>query len=127
MRSRHFALAGDISSLSRYVATPPDVVLGASTPSEKIYSFLLNDLAKASANNYSHGQTIASQAPDGLTAEGSCWEEKSIHEAIPRRLKIEGRRWKIAPVPHEASLYLRSSILDPLRLPSWVNHQSIHS
>jgi hypothetical protein len=49
--------------------------------SEKIYSFLLKDLAKASADNRSHGHSIAYQAADGLQARGSCWEEKSIHEA----------------------------------------------
>lgn len=85
---------------------PPDAVREAARPSEKIYSFLLNDLAKASASNYSHGQAIASQAPDGLKAEGACWEEKSIHEAIQRGLRIEGRRLKIAFVERKATLYL---------------------
>lgn len=111
MRSRYIASAVDISPLSRYVAMPPDAVWEASTPSEKIYSFLLNDLAEASANNYSLGQTIATQAPDGLKARGSCWEEKSIYEATRRGFKIEGRRFKIAFVTRKATLYLRFPIL----------------
>jgi hypothetical protein len=69
MRSPYFAWTGDMSSLSRYVATPPDAVREVARPSEKIYSFLLKDLARASANNYGHGQAIASQAPDGLKAK----------------------------------------------------------
>jgi hypothetical protein len=48
-----------MSSLSRYVATPPGTVRRAAKPSEKIYSFLLKDLAEASADKRSHGQLIA--------------------------------------------------------------------
>jgi hypothetical protein len=47
----------------------------------------LKELAKASASKYSRGRAIASQAPDWLMAKGSCWEEKSIHEAIRRGLR----------------------------------------
>ena len=85
----------------------------AATPSEKFYSFFLKDLAKVSADNHNHGQAIARQAPDGLKATGSCWEEKSIHEATRRGLRIDGRRWKIASVRlgRPSILDLRSSIL----------------
>jgi hypothetical protein len=87
----------------------------------------LKDLAEASADNRIHGHSIAYQAPDGLQARGSCWEEKSIHEAIRRGLRIEGRRLKIAWLPRKATLYLRSSVVDPLRAPSRMYLKSVHS
>jgi hypothetical protein len=47
MCSLYFAWAGDMSPLSRHVATPPKAVREAAKPSEKIYSFLLKGLARA--------------------------------------------------------------------------------
>jgi hypothetical protein len=91
MRSRYVARGGEISPLSRYAARPLDVSREAATPSENIYSFPLNELAEVSADNHSHGQAIACQAPDGLKARGSCWEEKSIHEAT-RSLRSGAKR-----------------------------------
>ncbi|HEV2669398.1 MAG TPA: hypothetical protein VG324_31055, partial [Blastocatellia bacterium] len=64
----------------------------ASTLSEKIYSFFLKDLAKASADNHDNGQAIAHRTPDGLQAKGICWEETSIHEVRRRGLRGECRR-----------------------------------
>jgi len=76
---------------SRYVVKPPNAGSEATSLSEKIYSFFLKGLAKASVDNHNHGQAIALQAPDGLQAEGFCWEEKSIHEVTRRGLRVEGR------------------------------------
>jgi hypothetical protein len=84
-----------MSPLSRYVATPPDAVREASSPSEKIYSFLLKDLAEASANNFNYGQAIARPPAKWVNGKGSCWEEKSIHEATRRGSRIKDQRSKM--------------------------------
>src|SRR5262245_61783814 len=108
MRSPYFACAGDISPLSRHVATPPNAVREAAKPSEKIYSFLLKDLAEASANNYNYGQAIAGPPAKWVNGKSSCWEEKSIHEATRIGSRIKDRRWKIASVALKGP-----SIFDP--------------
>jgi len=105
----------EISPFSRHVATPSDEFGGAATPSEKIYSFFLRDLAKASADKNNYGQTIACPPGRWVNGIGSCWEEKSIHEATRRGSGIKDGRWKIASVALKAALYLRSPKLDPLR------------
>jgi hypothetical protein len=75
----------------------------------------LKDLAEASADNRSHGHSIAYQAPDGLQAKGSCWEEKSIHEAT--RSLTKWRKEK------------KSAVNDITRVASsdFVDESSIHS
>jgi hypothetical protein len=92
MRSRYFAMAGDMSSLSRYVATPPDAVREAAKPSEKIYSFLLKDLAKASANKNGHGQAIASQTIYGLMATGHLLGRKINPRSHTKRIEDRGSK-----------------------------------
>jgi len=79
----------EISPFSRHVATPPDEFGRVATPSEKIYSFFLSDLAKASADNYNYGQPIACPPAKWVNGKGSCWEEKSIHEATRRGKRVE--------------------------------------
>jgi len=116
-----------MSSLSRYVATLPEAVKEAAEPSEKIYSFLLKDLAKASANNHSHGQAIASQAPYGLKAKALAGKKNQSTKPYEKDWGSKVEDGKIASVAFKAALYLRSSMLDPFRRPSWMNHQSIHS
>jgi hypothetical protein len=54
---------------------------------KKNYSLFLNDLAEAAACKRGHGQAIACYPPDGLQAEGLCWEEKSIHEVTRSHTK----------------------------------------
>src|SRR5215510_9816787 len=61
--------------------------------------------------------------PDGLMAialAGKKNQSTKPHEE-GRGSKIEDRI-----VALKAALYLRSSMLDPLRAPSWAHHQSIH-
>jgi hypothetical protein len=57
----------------------PGVGVEASAPQEKFYSLFLNGLAEAMEGNHNRGQPIACQAPDGVTANGFCRVEKSIH------------------------------------------------
>src|SRR5262249_30317460 len=56
-----------------------------------------------------------------VKGNSSCWEEKSIHEATRRGLRIEGRRLRIASVPRKATLDPRSSS------GAFVDESSIHS
>jgi hypothetical protein len=54
--SRNIARPHDISSLSRYVATPPDAGSKAAAPPEKFYPFFLKDLAEASSRKHQSRQ-----------------------------------------------------------------------
>src|SRR5262245_45246911 len=104
-----------MSPISRHIATPPDEFGGAATPSEKIYSFFIRDLAKASADNRNYGQAIACPPARWVNGRGSCWEEKSIHEATRRGSRVEGRRSRIADEALKAALFLRSILFGRLR------------
>jgi hypothetical protein len=92
MRSRYFARARAISPLSRYVAIPQEASSGAASPSEKIYSFFFNELAEASADNYSHGQTIAYRGARWVKGEELLLGRKINPRSRTKRIENRGSK-----------------------------------
>jgi hypothetical protein len=96
-------------------------------PSEKIYSFRLNDLAKASADKYSHGQAIAYSGARWVTGYKELLGRKINPQSHTKRIedresKIEVRLATAQGDPLSSILRRRSS-----SGPSWMNLKSIHS